>query len=99
MVAGCISRAAAAFSARANLSRALASSTGASSGAPDCSARCTDDFATAIFSFGIGVLAQATAMAATVVQAVVRLMNRANSDNISSPLFDHVADNAAKRDV
>jgi hypothetical protein len=37
-------------------------------------------------------------MAAIVAQAVVRLMNRAKSDNTSLPLFDHIADNAAKRD-
>src|ERR1700681_1995527 len=70
MVAGCASRAAADFSARLSLSLAAASSTGANSGAPDCSARCTDALASAIFSFGIGVLAHAAKLKIATAQTV-----------------------------
>jgi hypothetical protein len=59
MLAGCSFPSELAFSALAIFSRATAISTGANSGAPDPSARCKDAFATAIFSFGTGLLAHA----------------------------------------
>jgi hypothetical protein len=50
-------------------------STGANSGAPDCSARCTEALATASFSFGTGVLAQAVSTTASAAHAAALGMN------------------------
>src|SRR5271155_3188798 len=85
-VAGCASLSAAAFSARDNLSRAAAISTGANSGAPDRSARATDDLATAIFSLGMGVLAHPAAHNASAAQRPVPLVHLFKF-NISMLLF------------
>ena len=88
MFAGCASRAVAALSARLSLSLAAASSTGANSGAPDCSARCTDALATAILSFGIGVLPHpATANTAAAIIAP-RIRIEVSAFTIDFPLLD-----------
>ena len=52
--------------------------TGANSGAPDTSARCTDAFATAIFSSAAGLLAHAANATTVAASAAAPLVNFSN---------------------